>query len=185
MSVFLASPYLLVEDDLIEVIVESLNAVDYSLPSSVNTVGAHVQVPPHTPPTKPLRGAQTSETQIEVFVDALSEDGGSTIVSYSIEFFDGTNYVSLIGETTNNTDRTVIKASGLSSGVGYMFRYRALNAHGWSDYSDVETIIAGVVPTLPLNIATTNSADKFVITWDDPANIGGNLMAITDVSYQL
>ncbi len=39
MTTLLAAPFSLVEGDLIGVIVEALNVIDYSVPSLVNTVG--------------------------------------------------------------------------------------------------------------------------------------------------
>jgi hypothetical protein len=39
MTTLLASPFNLVEGNLIAVIVEALNVIDYSVPSLVNTVG--------------------------------------------------------------------------------------------------------------------------------------------------
>ncbi len=64
MDTFLNSPFSLLEGDLIVVIVEALNVIDYSVPSDPNTSGELAQVKPHTPTTKPRRGALTDELNI-------------------------------------------------------------------------------------------------------------------------
>lgn len=92
MSVFINSPYSLSEGDLIVAVVESLNAIDYSIPSAENTVGALVQTIPADAINPPTRGSSTSETQIEVNIDAVTEDGGSPILEYSLEMDSGSGF---------------------------------------------------------------------------------------------
>lgn len=66
MASFLASPYYLTQGNLIIAVVESFNAIGYSLPSTENTSGALIQIIPSTPTLAPIRGTSTDETQIEV-----------------------------------------------------------------------------------------------------------------------
>lgn len=49
---------------------------------------------------------------------------------------------------------------GIVKGLSYRFRYRVLNANGWSEYSDITYIKAAVVPGKPeppLLISATNT----------------------------
>jgi len=131
MTTFLAAPFNLVEGDLIGVIVEALNVIDYSVPSIVNSAGEKAQVKPHTPTTKPRRGVLTNEEQIEVLIDPVTANGGSTILSYSVEINDGTGYEAYVGDLDDNLSLDTI-ATGLTSGVMHSVRYRARNVHGWS-----------------------------------------------------
>ena len=64
------STFNLAEGDLIVAAVEVLNIIGYSIASAENTVGALVQVVPHTPPAAPTRGTSTDTTQLVVFYAA-------------------------------------------------------------------------------------------------------------------
>jgi len=97
MVTLLSSPFNLVEGDLIVVIVEALNVIEYSVPSLPNTSGELAQVKPHVPTTKPRRGVLTNESQIEVLIDAVTANGGSPILSYSVEINDGNGFVPFVG----------------------------------------------------------------------------------------
>lgn len=148
MTVFLAAPYSLIEDDLIVAVVEALNAIGYSTPSNENTVGALVQTVPADPLASPTRGATTSEAQIEVNFAAITDDGGSGITSYSLEMDSGSGFVSVVGDPVDSLVLTFTVTAGITSGSSYDFRYRVKNVHGWSvGYSPTITIIAGIVPT--------------------------------------
>lgn len=98
MTTLLAAPFNLVEGDLIVVIVEALNVIDYSIPSDPNTSGVLAQVKPHTPTKKPTRGANTRETSIEVIVDEITATGGSPILSYAVEINQGSGFAPFIGD---------------------------------------------------------------------------------------
>ena len=146
MTVFIASPYSLVEDDLIEVIVIATNAIGDSDESDVNTVGILVQTAPQTPTSAPTRNSATTTSSITVDYAAVTQDGGSTILSYSLEWDQGTNtWVSLIGESVHSTSLQH-QINTLDEGDSYKFRYRAYNVHGWSAYSAEATILVATVP---------------------------------------
>lgn len=57
------------------------------------------------------------------------------------------------------------------------------NVHGWSEYSPEEMIVANTVPTKPLNVRTTNTLDKVVVTWDQSASTGGTGVPLTEYKF--
>lgn len=59
------------------------------------------------------------------------------------------------------------------------------NVHGWSSYSPSELIVADTVPSKPLNVITSNVANKVVISWDAPASTGGNLVPLTSYKFYI
>lgn len=104
MTVFLASPFSLSKGDLIKAVVLATNEIGDSVNSDLNTSGILVQTVPDTPSTGPSRGSASTSTSITVDYGPDTEDGGSTILSYSLEWDQGTStWVSLIGETVYST----------------------------------------------------------------------------------
>jgi hypothetical protein len=72
-----------------------VNIIGLSVPSTENTVGALVQVVPHTPPSSPIRDAATDGTKLVVTYSSYTEDGGSNILAYELEINrdDGNGFV--------------------------------------------------------------------------------------------
>lgn len=96
--------------------------------------------------------------------------GGSPIVSYNLEWDNGSNgasYVSLVGESENNIQLLYTKTD-LTAGMTYKFRYRVRNIFGWSSYSDVLTILAATKPDRPAMVSTSNVGTSVRIDWVAP-----------------
>jgi len=98
MTTLLSAPFNLLEGTLVVVVVQALNVIDYSVPSAPNTVGVLAQVVPHAPTSAPVRGASTTESQIEATMATVTSTGGSPIISYSLEINDGSGFVSVAGD---------------------------------------------------------------------------------------
>ena len=113
----------------------------------------------------------TDDTQIKVDYGALlsANNGGSTILSYSIEMDNGKggSFVSLAGETTNILSTSYTIAYRIRSGVMYRFRYRAKNIAGWSGYSPITYIKAAARPARP-PVPVFITADATSITLSIP-----------------
>jgi len=136
---------------------------------------------PHVPETSPTRGTGTTDGTIVIDIAEVLEDGGSPILSYSIEMDDGSGYASIIGDPDDSLARTHSE-SGVTSGASLKFKYRVRNVYGWSDYSPEVTIIASTESTEPLNPASTNTplSSVVTITWDLPTNTGGDGITIDE-----
>ena len=141
MQTFIDAPYNLVQGDLIIATVQALNSIGWSDASQLNISGQSVETkPPVAPKALIVDLSKTNENQIALEMTAMiavSETGGSPIVSYSLEWDDASSqlfFTSLIGETVNNIQLLYTK-TGLTPGVEYAFKYRARNIYGWSPYS--------------------------------------------------
>ncbi len=106
--------------------------------------------------------ASTNTYQTIVFMTPMTdtvETGGSPIVSYSLEWDNGSNsasFVVLNGVTENNIMLRYVM-NDLTAGMTYRFRYRVRNIFGWSlDYSDVITVLAATRPDRPAMVQTSN-----------------------------
>jgi len=138
MNQFMLAPLSLVQGDLIVARVSVKNAIGWSTPSVDNSAGVRVQTIPHTPLPMTADLANTDTTQATVSMTALVDlvqTGGSPIVSYSLEWDQGTNgasFVALNGVDSNNIQLLYV-AQDLTAGSTYKFRYRVRNIFGWSE----------------------------------------------------
>jgi len=104
--------------------------------------------------------------------------GGSAIISYSLEkdTSSGSTWTVLNGFSTYQTDLTYT-VTGVTSGVEYKFRYRALNTFGWSSYSDTLYRRAASQPSKPSAPTTSNTGVSVKIQWTAPSAQGASISA--------
>lgn len=70
--------------------------------------------------------------------------------------------------------QTYTVSVSITVGSTYLFRYRAKNIHGWSDYSDNLELIAASVPTqITPEAITINEGTQVRISWTIPSYDGG------------
>lgn len=186
-SVLQASPYSLVQGDKVVARMLATNAVGSSSYSDDGILTgqsyAEIQSVPHKPPSAPSRGATTATTQIEVAVAALTgvETGGSPILSYHIEFDDGTSgavWTELQGYSSNSLSLSVVR-TGLTIGTAYQVRYRARNLYGWSSaYSDVATIWTVTEPgqVAAATVTAVIVGTSVQVNWVAPGDNGSALL---------
>jgi len=114
----------------------AINQIGYIDSSLIAVTLADVPAKPSSPPSTIL--SRTTSKSIYVHYTAPSTDGGSDILSYELQMDDGKggDFVSLIGGTENYLKLWFIVEGNLSKGTIYRFRYRVLNAIGWSLWSE-------------------------------------------------
>lgn len=120
---------------------------------------------PGTPSSAPVADTSVSTSKvIKVDVAAASDNGGSAVVSYSIEVDDGAGGVfsALYGTTVNSLSTTYTLTAGIVEGNTYRFRYRVKNLIGWSDYSPVAYIKAVSIPDAPPSPEFISSTDSTI-----------------------
>lgn len=109
-------PYFLEEGDLVVAQIEALNYIGYSEPTEPNTEGAVIKQRPHMPLESPRRGSSTTDSSIEVLFDQVTEDGGSSILQYSLEMDDGSGFAAIPGEAADDTSLSRDVTIGVVSG---------------------------------------------------------------------
>lgn len=187
MSVFTASPYTLAQGALIVGTIQASNSIGISTTSTANTAGVVVAIPPLTPSDITIDSSGTNQSQITVIMPTVtgSNNGGSTILSYSLEWDAGYNngtFTSLIGYSSYQLSTTYV-ATGLIEGLTYRFRHRVYNIFGWSGYSSVVSGIAAVVPQQPIAPIVTNVDTSIQVEWIKPYN-GGNIITSYTVEFK-
>ena len=125
---------------------------------------------PDTPTVGPENvEANTATDQISVTYGVTSPpaDGGSPILSYSLEIDDGQggSFTKLVGFSSNSLLTSYTVTSGIEKGFEYRLRYRVKNAIGWSGYSPISFILAANVPDAP-NKPTFSSYSGNTLTLD-------------------
>jgi len=104
------------------------------------------------------------------------ERGGETIITYNLQWDDGSNGVNWSDVQGTESIPSLatsaqIVTNHLVIGTNYKFRLRALNIHGWSDYSNVFTVLHSFVTSKPLAPVVTMDNLYVKISWTEPANL--------------
>src|SRR5207249_4367230 len=101
---------------------------------------------------------------------APTNNGGSPITGYKIYRSTSsgteTGYVSL-GNVTSYTNR------GVTSGIRYFYKVRAVNAIGVSSLSNEASATTLTVPTAPQNLQASPGTTNVTLSWQAPASNGG------------
>jgi len=135
-----------------------------------------------------LTATPVSGTQINLSWTAPSNNGGSIITGYKLEYKIGTSgtYSTLI-ENTGNT-ATIYSHTSLTSGQAYVYRVSAINSVGSSNPSPEASATPSTSSTTNANTKTapgapTNlnvvsvSGTQINLSWTAPSNTGGSDIA--------
>uniref|UniRef100_A0A3Q3K320 Myomesin-1 n=1 Tax=Monopterus albus TaxID=43700 RepID=A0A3Q3K320_MONAL len=143
-----------------------------SEPTEATTVGDKLDIPPAPGKVVPSRNTDTS-----VVVSWQASHDAKELVGYYIE---GSVVGSNVWEPCNNkpVNATRFICHGLTTGEKYVFRVRAVNAAGISQFSQesepVEVKAAIASPAPPYGITVLECVrDSMVLAWKQPTFIGG------------
>lgn len=131
----------------------------------------------------PTRLSTSTSTRFELQWTAPASDGGSTILSYFLEWDAGTNGVSwteVVGYSPLSTATTYSVTGGtlgLTAGNSYGFRVSAYNIHGWGLKSSVASLKAAMKPSTITSITTSidSISGDLVINWSTPNSNGDDI----------
>lgn len=104
-------------------------------------------------------------TTIGLSWDEAPFNGGAVVEDYQISISsDGQAYSILV---TGHTSKT-FAATGLTEGVTYSFYVQSRNQHGYSQNSEVLTVLSAYIPEPPTVVTTANFNDHIIVDWNDP-----------------
>jgi hypothetical protein len=95
--------------------------------------------------------------------------GGDVIIDYRINIAEQGGAFSVLASGLLTPDYT---ATGLTSGTTYEFKVESRNSYGYSDFSEVLTLLAAFKPEAPVSVTTSIANDKVIIAWSEPINNG-------------
>ena len=143
------------------------------------TIDATTTVP--DAPTN-LRATAVSATEISLSWDAPSENGGSAITGYDLEYSEDGS-APWMDLTTSGTTTSFSDNTGLTAGSTRHYRVAAINNVGTGEYSTT-TAATLVVPGTPTNLtAAVVSETQIDLSWDAPSEDGGDAITGYDLEY--
>jgi titin len=161
------------------------NGTQYSVKlRAVNVAGggnesSAVTATPRTTPDAPTNVSVTEhDDQVSIAFDAPVFSGGSSITNYEYQVDSG-SWVTLNPASTASP----IVVTGLSNGVSYSFKVRAVNVAGSGAESIAATGTPRTTPDAPTGLAVTEDNGQVSISFTRPAFDGGS--SITNYEYKI
>jgi titin len=161
------------------------NGTQYSIKlRAVNVAGggnesSAVTATPRTTPDAPTNVSVTEhDDQVSIAFDAPVFSGGSSITNYEYQVDSG-SWVTLNPASTASP----IVVTGLSNGVSYSFKVRAVNVAGSGAESIAATGTPRTTPDAPTGLAVTEDNGQVSISFTRPAFDGGS--SITNYEYKI
>lgn len=151
--------------------------------AAVNSTGTGLfasttATPLNAPGTPTGVTATAGSSSIAVSWTAPSNNGGSAITSYSVQYTpSGGSTTTVTGITGTSTTLT-----GLTPSVVYSVAVAAVNVVGAGSYSSTVTATPYTTPGAPTGLAATAGSSSISLSWTAPASDGGS--AITSYTLQ-
>ena len=144
------------------------------------TGAAFVSPNPVAPSVPTSLTAVGGVTQASLAWIAPTQSGGAEVTDYVVEYSSnsGSTWAVFADGVSTSTAATV---TGLTNGMTYQFRVKAVSSGGTSEASSTATAIVGV-PSAPTSLSATPLGLSVRLSWTAPTQNGGS--AITDYVAQ-
>jgi chitodextrinase len=130
--------------------------------------------PPEVPDAPTITSVSAGEGQVDIIFDAPTNDGGSTITTYTATSSPG-NITGSISQAGSGT----ITVTGLSNGTAYTFTVTATNAVGTSSPSSASnSVTLPAEPDAPTITSVSVGDEQVFINFEAPTDDGGSPIQI-------
>jgi hypothetical protein len=155
--------------------------------NSVGTGGysvASAAVIPFTVPGQPASVLVTAGiNQVAVSWTAPTSDGGSALTDYVVEYStnSGTTWITFADSISTTTSVTV---TGLTNGIGYVFRVSAKNVAGTGLPSiSSSSVVPRTAPSAAQSVVGVSGNAQVALSWSAPSSNGGDTVTDYVVQY--
>ncbi len=131
-------------------------------------------------PSEPTLTAEPSNAQVTLSWTAPTNNRGSPITGYTIQYKESSNTWPGTSVTVNNVTSRII--TSLTNGIQYDFRINATNVAGTGISSNTVSATPIGVPGVPTGLTAAPGNAQVSLSWTAPSNTGGS--AITDYTIQ-
>lgn len=146
-----------------------------------------ITLPTISTPSSPINlNGIANDSSVDLSWTAPPNNGGAPITNYIIEYKEAT---ANLWNTFNKPISTAnsLKITGLTNGIGYVFRVSAVNNVGAGNYSSQSsTIIPKLIasaPGAPTNLVAQADQGAAKLTWVAPINDGGSSIIDYVIEY--
>lgn len=151
------------------------NNAGYIDSSALSVALASLPSKPTLPPTADSAG--TNQYQLKILINTFdsTNNGGSAILNYQIQYDDGYRgpYTSVY-----TLSPSITVTNSIVRGNIYRVRYRAQNFNGWGDFSDVGYIKAATTPsTPPAPLYYDSDSTMIILQFIPPTDNGGSTIS--------
>ncbi len=130
-----------------------------------------------TVPGSPILSANpSSSTSVSLSWTPPSNDGGSAITGYKIEYENNTSQYIVLVANTGNVQTGYIH-NGLVAGTSYSYRVTAINSIGAGNPSNVVTVQPQDTQTPTITTAVAISPTSAMISWIKPSQTYGQIVS--------
>ncbi len=119
-------------------------------------------------------------TQLTVAWTAPTDNGGTDITRYELQYRRGNGAWTLISSGTNTT-HTI---TGLTNGNSYKVQVRAVNAQGTGEWSPSASATPVAVPMAPTAPTLTAGNTQLTVAWSAPTDTGGSAITGYELQYR-
>ena len=127
-----------------------------------------------------LRASPASETSIRLTWNAPSDDGGSAITGYLVQYYDGDAWQTL----ESNLATTTYEHTERDAGTNYCYRVAAINSNGAGPYSGQSCATTQGQPDAPESLSSeVVGKTRITLTWDAPTDTGGATITGYRIDY--
>ncbi|TRZ80000.1 MAG: hypothetical protein D4R90_02640 [Nitrosopumilales archaeon] len=151
----------------------AINSIGTS--NSSNTATATPVQITTVPGSPTLSANPSSSASISLSWSPPSNDGGSAITGYKIEYSNGTSQYNILVANTGNTQTSYLH-KGLTTGKIYTYRVTAINVIGMGNPSNVVSAQPKETTTPNITIAVAVSPTSASISWIPPSQTYGQII---------
>ena len=117
-----------------------------------------------------------TENSIHFTWESGAEDGGAPILDYRVNSDQGTGTWTVL---QSDVTEQFFLATSLSAGTTYQFTVETRTQFGYSEQSDVLSVLCATIPDVPTQPTSTNVNNLVVLDWQAPAANGLEITSYT------